>query len=61
MSDCYKLYYFDAQGMGDCVRYMLAANNVQYEDIRILPEVVDGTEWDKVKQSQSVLYIICFY
>lgn len=41
----YKLLYFDIRGMAECVRYMFAYADVEFEDCRISRE-----EWPAIKE-----------
>jgi hypothetical protein len=57
----YKLHYFDAKGIAEVSRLLLAAAGVEYEDIRIQPE-----DWPAKKASESRIDIEvnvshCFY
>jgi hypothetical protein len=49
----YKLHYFDAKGIAEVSRLLLAAAGVEYEDIRIQPE-----EWPAKKASESRMILI---
>ena len=62
----YKLMYFDCVGLGEGIRYILHANNQEFEDYRIEISEADhetfklryGPEWEELKPSKILLLFL---
>jgi glutathione S-transferase len=44
----YKLYYFNARGVAEPIRYLLKYGNIDFEDTRI-----ERSEWPELKDCES--------
>ena len=47
-----KLMYFDLRARAEIIRIMLNYGGVEFEDKRIQPSWVEGSDWPKVKPSK---------